>query len=58
MFDAKEGNVVGMRGCQVSDFNGRSLNCGDNVQVYIEPSHQRTVDLLKWYNSKDQKDFA
>lgn len=50
MFDLQVGQVLAVRGARVSDYGGKSLNCGDDhAMIFIEPDHQRTIDLQRWY---------
>jgi replication factor A1 len=40
------GQVLALRGARVSDYNGKSLNSGDeHSQIYIDPDHKRTHAL-------------
>jgi len=44
------GQILAIKNARVSEFGGKSLNCGDDHSLlYIEPNHQRTIDLQKWY---------
>lgn len=50
MFDLQIGQVFAIKNARVSDYGGKSLNCGDDTStVYIEPDHFRTIDLQRWY---------
>jgi len=41
-----EGQVFALRGARVSDYNGKSLNSGDeHSQVFIDPDHKRAREL-------------
>jgi ssDNA-binding replication factor A large subunit len=42
----REGHVLAIRGAKVSDFNGKTLNSGDeHSQIYIDVDHKRTREL-------------
>jgi hypothetical protein len=44
--------VIAIKNARISEYQGKSLNCGDDHStLYIEPSHNRTLDLQKWYAS-------
>ncbi len=50
IFDLQVGQVLAIKNARVSDFGGKSLNSGDDhASIYIEPDHNRTFDLQKWY---------
>jgi hypothetical protein len=40
--------VIALKGAKVSDYNGKSLNAGD--EIFIEPEHKKTQLLKKWYS--------
>jgi hypothetical protein len=41
---------LAVKAARVSDYNGKSLNAGDEqCQVYIEPKHPRTNKLKQWF---------
>lgn len=41
-----EGQVLALRGARVSDYNGKSLNSGDeHSQMFIDPEHKRAREL-------------
>ena len=41
---------MALRGARVSDYNGKSLNSGDeHSQMFIDPEHKRTTELKAWY---------
>jgi replication factor A1 len=50
MFDLQVGQVLAVRSARVSDYGGKSLNSGDDhSQIYIDPDHNRTLELQKWH---------
>ena len=47
----QEGQIIAIKNAKISDFNGKSLNSGDDTStIIIEPKHQRTQELIKWYS--------
>lgn len=41
---------MALRGARVSDYNGKSLNSGDeHSQMFIDPVDKRTQELKKWW---------
>ena len=45
-----EDQVLAIRGARVSDYNGKSLNSGDeHSQIYIDPEH------IKWTQEHEHK---
>jgi len=47
--DLKIGQIVALRGCRVSEYNGRSLNASSDVgDVLLSPKTPRTLDLQKF----------
>jgi len=50
MFDLQVGQILAIKNAKVSDFSGKSLNCGDDQSsMFIEPDHFRTIDLERWH---------
>lgn len=50
------GKVMAINSAKVSEYNGKTLNCGESSSlVTIEPTHKRTEELRKWYNGKGEK---
>ncbi len=48
-----DGQVMSIRGARVSDYNGKSLNSGDeHSQMFIDIDHKRKVELKKWWATK------
>ena len=48
-----EGQVMSIRGARVSDYNGKSLNSGDeHSQMFIDIDHKRRIELKKWWAIK------
>lgn len=46
----QQGQVLALRGARVSDYNGKSLNSGDeHSQVFINPECLRMQELRKWW---------
>jgi ABC-type oligopeptide transport system ATPase subunit len=46
--------VFAVRGARVSDYGGKSLNAGhEHSQVFINPEHKRTRELLQWAKKRD-----
>ncbi|CDW83120.1 replication protein a 70 kda dna-binding subunit [Stylonychia lemnae] len=44
------GSILGIKNSRVSDYGGKSLNCGDDHStLYINPRHKRTDQLMNWY---------
>jgi replication factor A1 len=49
------GQVLALRGARVSDYNGRSLNSGDeHSQMFIDCECARTTQLKKWWGQGDK----
>lgn len=47
------GQVVALRGARVSDYNGKSLNSGDeHSQMFIDPDHKRVKELKAWWRKQ------
>jgi len=45
------GQVLAIKNAKVSDYGGKSLNCGDDTSaIYLNPSHPRTNQLLNWHS--------
>lgn len=43
------GKIVALKGCRVSEYNGKSLNASsDTMDVIFSPKHPRTLDLEKF----------
>ena len=48
--DYQENMILAVKAARVSDYNGKSLNAGDEqTQVYLEPKHVRTTKLKQWF---------
>jgi replication factor A1 len=46
----EKGQVLAVKNAKVSDFGGKSLNCGDESSyVTICPPHPRSDKLIQWY---------
>lgn len=44
------GQVLALKGARVSDYNGKSLNSGDeHSQVFVNPENKRAQELRKWW---------
>ena len=44
--DLEVGKIIALKNSRVSEFGGRSLNCGDDhTGVYIDPDHPRAIEL-------------
>jgi hypothetical protein len=44
---------LALRGARVSDYNGKSLNSGDeHSQIFIDPDHRRTGELKTWWKKQ------
>lgn len=45
-----EDQVVAIKCARLSDYNGKSINAGDeHSQIYINPNNKRTKELQEWY---------
>ena len=45
-YDLSEGQVIAIKGARVSDYNGKSINSGDeHSQIFIDPKHKRAKEL-------------
>lgn len=43
------GQIIAFKNASISDFGGKSINCGDDrTQIIFEPNHPRTLLLQKW----------
>ena len=41
---------MALKGARVSDYNGKSLNAGEeHCQMFIDPEHKKTQALKRWY---------
>ena len=48
----QNGQVMAIKGARVSDYNGRTLNSGEeHSQVIIDPDHPKAKELQKWKRS-------
>ena len=46
--DYNVGQIVALKACRVSEYNGRSLNASSDVEdVFFSPKHPRTLELQK-----------
>ena len=44
------GRVLAIKGAKVSDYNGKSLNAGDeHSQLSIDPDNKRVNELREWF---------
>jgi len=47
-----KGQVIAIKGARVSDFNGKSLNSGEeHSQVIVEPNSKRVQEIQNWYKN-------
>lgn len=46
-----EGAVLAIKGAQVSEYGGKSLNVGDSSQIFLNIEHPRTHKLQAWYQA-------
>ena len=47
--DYRVGQVIALRGCRVSEYNGRSLNASSDLSdIMLELKHPRALQLAKW----------
>lgn len=54
-----DGQVLALRGARVSDYNGKSLNSGDeHSQMFIDPDHKRARELRNWYELHKSKNLS
>lgn len=45
-----EGQVMAIKGARVSNYNGCSLNAGDDhSQIFLNCDHPRSLELQKWW---------
>lgn len=49
-----EGKVFAIKGAKVSDYQGKSLNAGDDTQIFLNPENKRTEELTRWYMTKPE----
>ena len=52
---------MAVKAARVSDYNGKSLNAGDEqTQVYLDPKHERTTKLKQWFKETQgaQRNFS
>ena len=52
--EADVGHIIAIKNAKVSDFGGKSLNLGDDGQIYLNPQTHRTKELQKWYISNNK----
>ncbi len=44
------GQVLAIKSARVSDYQGKSINAGDDhSQIFLEPNEERTIQLQQWY---------
>ena len=54
--ELSEGQVMAVKGARVSNYNGCSLNAGDeHSQIFINCDHPRSLELQKWWKVQDQQ---
>ena len=52
-----EGQVLALRGARVSDYNGRSLNSGDeHSQIFVDCKCTRTKELQRWWSMRRDRE--
>lgn len=50
------GCILQIKGAKVSDYQGKSLNAGDeHAQVFLDGEHKRVHELTKWYKDNSGK---
>ena len=50
---------MSLRGARVSDYNGKSLNSGDeHSQIFIDINHKRTDELRRWWATQKRDPLA
>eukprot|EP00347_Sterkiella_histriomuscorum_P012018 403370207 len=48
-YSYEEGQVMAVKNVRVSDYGGKSLNCGDDHSlIYLNPADKRTDQLMQW----------
>lgn len=48
--DLNEGQIMAIKGARVSNYNGCSLNAGDeHAKIFINCEHTRSKELLNWW---------
>lgn len=52
MTSYQNGQVMAIKGARVSDYNGKTLNSGEeHSQIVIDPDHKKAKELLRWKKS-------
>lgn len=47
-----EGCILAIKGARLSDYNGKSLNSGEeHSQIFINPENKRTKELKTWWTN-------
>ena len=58
-YEFKEGDVAAIKGTRVSDYQGKTLNSGDeHSQIYINLDLKRTKELQQWYKLKGNRQIS
>lgn len=50
LLDLHPGQILAIKNARISEYNGKTLNCGDDHSaIYVDPNHQRTLQLQSYY---------
>eukprot|EP00762_Andalucia_godoyi_P002332 ANDGO_07590.mRNA.1 Replication protein A 70 kDa DNA-binding subunit A len=55
-FSAQVGEVVALRDCKVSSYNGRTVSCLNQSSIVVEPKTDESYALHGWWTSRDSSE--
>jgi len=46
----RTGIAIGLKGCRISDWGGRTLNTSNGSVIHVQPNIPQAVELERWFN--------